>query len=273
MRERNVKFSEKYSKISNSKLGISLSYAYEIFVSPSQTLLLNSSNVELNINTQKFFPFSAIKLVKGEFNDSGDNVIILKGVFEPQGITKAMNLAGCVIKIYSFFDGVLSPLVTYFITEFEKNNLDFIIKCEPETAKYNQSLLLSFSKTCRANFGDNKCQVDVNVHKRLYQIASISHKIINVAEVEVVNGYYNSGKAFFALGEERVLSFKITSHYGGRIELEEEVPEALREQTQVRLAPTCDKKFRTCCNKFNNAVNFRGEPTIVEHNLLKINAE
>lgn len=24
----------------------------------------------------------------------------------------------------------------------------------------------------------------------------------------------------------------------------------------------CDKSFRTCCNKFNNAVNFRGEPFI-----------
>lgn len=26
----------------------------------------------------------------------------------------------------------------------------------------------------------------------------------------------------------------------------------------------CDKKFITCCNKFNNAVNFRGEPFIPE---------
>lgn len=24
----------------------------------------------------------------------------------------------------------------------------------------------------------------------------------------------------------------------------------------------CDKRFITCCNKFNNAVNFRGEPFI-----------
>lgn len=29
---------------------------------------------------------------------------------------------------------------------------------------------------------------------------------------------------------------------------------------------TCDKKFITCCNKFNNAVNFRGEPFIPEVN-------
>lgn len=27
---------------------------------------------------------------------------------------------------------------------------------------------------------------------------------------------------------------------------------------------TCDKKFITCCNKFNNAVNFSGEPFIPE---------
>ena len=31
----------------------------------------------------------------------------------------------------------------------------------------------------------------------------------------------------------------------------------------------CNKKFITCCNQFNNAVNFRGEPLIPEYNFLK----
>ncbi|MGV2432257.1 MAG UNVERIFIED_CONTAM: phage BR0599 family protein [Rickettsiaceae bacterium] len=30
----------------------------------------------------------------------------------------------------------------------------------------------------------------------------------------------------------------------------------------VILRPRCDKNFETCCNKYDNAVNFRGEPFI-----------
>lgn len=273
MRGNNVKFSEKYRKIADSKQNISIAYAYEIFITSERVLLLNSSDKVLTISEKKFLPFSGVSLVKGEFNDSADNVITLNGVFETQGITREMNLAGCKIKIHTFFNGELSPLVTYYIQEFEKNNLDFVIKCGPETAKYNQSLLLLFSKTCRANFGDSKCSVNTDTYKRLYQIESIVGNVVNVQAMDVDNGYYNLGRAFFEIALGNIVSFKITTHYGNRIELEEAVSESLYGQTQIRLMPTCDKNFRTCCNKFNNAVNFRGEPTIMEHNLLKVNVE
>jgi hypothetical protein len=39
----------------------------------------------------------------------------------------------------------------------------------------------------------------------------------------------------------------------------------------IYLMSSCDKTFITCCNKFNNAVNFRGEPFIPEKNFLKLN--
>ena len=37
-----------------------------------------------------------------------------------------MNLVGCKIKISYYYDKVLFPLITYFITEFVKNDLDLI---------------------------------------------------------------------------------------------------------------------------------------------------
>jgi len=273
MRGNNSNFSEKHSKIINSKQELSIAYAYEIFLTTEQVLLLNSSNKVLLVDEKKFLPFSSINLVKAEFDDSADNLVVLSGVFEADGITKEMNLAGCKIKIYSFFDGVLSPLVTYHVKEFEKNNLDFIIRCESETVKYNQSLLLLFSKTCRANFGDSKCGIDTNIYARLYQIVSITDKVVNIEGIDVDHGYYNSGRAIFQPALGNIISFKIASHYANRIELDETIDESLYGQTQIRLVPTCDKNFGTCCNKFNNAVNFRGEPTIIEHNLLKINVE
>lgn len=34
------------------------------------------------------------------------------------------------------------------------------------------------------------------------------------------------------------------------------------DKTRYQEGTSCDKKFITCCNKFNNAINFRGEPFI-----------
>ena len=68
---------------------------------------------------------------------------------------------------------------------------------------------------------------------------------------------------------KKIASFKIISHHSMEIELEENISEDFLQQKYVNLQPACDKNFITCCNKFNNAVNFRGEPTIAEHNFLK----
>ena len=67
------------------------------------------------------------------------------------------------------------------------------------------------------------------------------------------------------------ISFKIISHYNNQITLEKKISEDLLKQEEVILLVACNKKFITCCNKFNNAVNFRGEPTIDQRNFLRNN--
>mgnify|MGYP003402368115 FL=1 len=253
MRENIYNFSANHAKITASKEEISATYRYEIFLPSGELLRLDSSSVNL---------------IKGEFNDSAENIIILIGVFEENTITKEMNLTGSKIKIFSVFDGVSSVLVTYFITEFEKNDLDFTIKCEPETTKYRQSLLLLYSKTCRTNFGDNKCGVNLDDYKKSYKIESINPKNIVLTNVEAATGYYNQGFAWFENELKKIIRFKIITHNDNEIELEENLPVDLLKQEYVVLSPNCDKNFITCCNKFNNAVNFRGEPTIATINVI-----
>jgi len=264
-------FSKKHEDIINAKEATSIVYAFEIYAQSGTVLALNSSGRDLLVGEQKFLRFSALSLIKGEFNDSAENEIFLNGIFEDGGINKSMNLAGCMIKIYYCWDCKLSPLVTYFITEFSKNDLDFTIKCEPETAKYNQSLLLLFSKTCRANFGDDKCSITLGDYKKTYEIKSIRSKVITLSNIEKTTGYYNQGWAQFENELETPVKYRIISHYKKEIELEENIPEDLLAQKYVSLLVACDKNFITCCNKFNNAINFRGEPTIAKHNFLKNN--
>ena len=138
MRGNNHNFSTRHDKLVNSRYEVSFTYLYEIYLFSGAVLKLNSSGQEIVANNEKFLPFSSIILTKGEFNDSAGNVINLTGIFEINGITRKMNLVGCKIKIFYNYDGVIFPLVTYFVTEFVKNDLDGSLAQSVEQLTFNQ---------------------------------------------------------------------------------------------------------------------------------------
>ena len=63
---------------------------------------------------------------------------------------------------------------------------------------------------------------------------------------------------------------KILQHSNDFIILDRLIPETVKHIETVELVAGCDKKFITCCNKFNNAVNFRGEPLIPDEKFIKV---
>ncbi len=260
---------EKHKQIIESKQAVNIIYLFEIFLASGEVLYLNSSGDDILLDHKKFSASSGLNITRGEFNDSAENIIEIHGIFSQKAISKKTSLNGCKIKIYHYLNGKQSPLVTYFITEFQKNDLDFNIKCEPEVTKYNQSIVLLFSKTCRANFGDEKCGINIDLYKKKYQIKSLKDNIIYFTNINQSNGYYNLGYVIFKNQLDKWVKFKILSHYNNKIETSSNISNDLMEQNYAILVPACDKTFITCCNKFNNAVNFRGEPTINEHNFLK----
>ncbi len=125
------------------------------------------------------------------------------------------------------------------------------------------------SISCRANFGDAKCGVNLNQYKKKYKIKNIKSYVVTLLEMDCNNGYYNLGQAFFWDNLERIISFKIITHSNNQITLEKNFSEECFKKEEVILLAACDKKFIICCNKFNNAVNFRGEPNIDQHSFLK----
>ncbi|XVN43247.1 MAG: phage BR0599 family protein [Candidatus Rickettsia vulgarisii] len=48
------------------------------------------------------------------------------------------------------------------------------------------------------------------------------------------------------------------------------MPDNMKHHKNTKITAGCDKKFITCCNKFNNAVNFRGEPLIPNDDFIKL---
>ena len=135
-------------------------------------------------------------------------------------------------------------------------------------------MLKVFSKKCRANFCDSKCKLDKNLYSQTYEISSIISRHLTLANCDKEDGYFNGGSATFVVNNEASqFNAIILGHSRTNIELNKLVPDVFaNNSTYVILTAGCDKNFITCCNKFNNGVNFRGEPLIPEYNFLKINS-
>ncbi|AEV92286.1 MAG: phage BR0599 family protein [Rickettsia slovaca] len=52
--------------------------------------------------------------------------------------------------------------------------------------------------------------------------------------------------------------------------LEDIIPDYVKDAEEVKITARCDKNFITCCNKFNNAINFRGEPLIPKTDFINL---
>ena len=247
----------------------SLLHIFDIKTKKGKLIYLTSSSNKVFYNNNIYYPYSGLNLVSITSDDSGDNFAVISGIYNENGIQKEADLSDAEITIQQIFQGKARLLGQVFCISSSKCDLSFTLYCNSEIIKYNQPLLKVFSKTCRANFGDNECQVKIEDYNFETEIVELSHNRIKCKEQPEQDEIFTLGKAIL-LGKNREDFFttKITAHTGNLIEIE--VPDKINLSIykKIRLIPGCNKKYRTCCYSFNNAVNFRGEPHIPELNII-----
>ena len=228
-----------------------------------------SSTYQINHEDKIYIPFSGLSVFSGEFNDSAQNEIILHGIYEEHGITSDQDLAASIIKIINFNNRIAYELVTYICTKQISEGLEFKLVCKPEIIKLNQSLLPVFSKTCRASFCDKDCKLDINDFKVEVSVINIERDNLFCEDLSEHKNNYFSGGVLFIEHDGKQYEYPIKSHFANKVELFHRSNLNIKDVSKFYLAPTCDKKIRTCCYSFNNTVNFRGEPDIPEHRIIK----
>ncbi|GAB4164472.1 MAG: hypothetical protein Tsb006_4060 [Rickettsiaceae bacterium] len=246
-----------------------LIYLFEITLANGQKHYLTSAAESKAINSATYLPNSGLSIVSGVFNDSAQNHIIIHGIFEHGGIKKSSNLSGALVKIKYLTSDEVKPLACFSCSKYLSKDLEFEMHCEAETVKYNQSLLQMFSKTCRANFGDNKCKVSLSEVAVNCRVISVVGNMLKCDFQGASDGYFKGGKLIASDEAGISYEFKILSHSGDNIEINLNDSLSFSEQKEITLIPGCDKNYRTCCYSFNNAVNFRGEPAIPEYNVIE----
>lgn len=125
------------------------------------------------------------------------------------------------------------------------------------------------SKTCRYRFGsqsmpDGLCMLDLHEFRTTYLITAVASKrqFTCGAAAEAAD-YYKEGTALAVDGANENFSQKVRSFSAGVVTLALPMPYALQIGDAIELTAGCQKRLiEDCKTKFNNVLNFGGEPDV-----------
>lgn len=240
-------------------------YCFEI-TKDKQKLFLTSHSDCISVGKIDYLPYSGLIVDAAELNDSGTNKMIISGIFEDEGISRTINILDAEIKVMKYSTR-LDHWLTGYCKKMERDEGGFKIHLGFITDNLNKALVDCYSKTCRAEFGDKKCGVKKKEYEMVLQVKEVINNRTLVTDCDKPTGYFNLGEVVIKniisasedgdLKKEVENKFRIISQIGPLIELDRA---PMKIPNQIIAIPGCDKQFSTCCNKFHNAINFRGEP-------------
>lgn len=122
------------------------------------------------------------------------------------------------------------------------------------------------SPECRARFGDKYCRVDLA--GRSIRAAVVSADGADLFLDRAVGEAFLFGRLRFVSGENSGLTTTVLAVSGDIVRVRDLPRGTVLPDCRVELREGCDKRFVTCSGRFDNAVNFRGEPHLPGNDLL-----
>ena len=152
-----------------------------------------------------------------------------------------------------------------FVSKVVADNGTLAITITPSMLKLNQSIGELYSPICRACFGSAQCGVNVEHYKAYGKISTILSSDCFSGTHDnnktMPSGYYRYGLLKMTSGKLAGLCLQIKDEKNGDVYLLK-ATNLLSVGDEYVIFAGCDKTLTTCKNKFNNVVNFRGEPFI-----------
>jgi uncharacterized phage protein (TIGR02218 family) len=123
-----------------------------------------------------------------------------------------------------------------------------------------------YSPLCRAKFCDKKCSLAIQNYTFYGAIATVASDTEFHSEDNAIKSknrdYFKYGFISFESGKNTGVSIEVKQSYLGDIVLNMSPPRVMEVGNQFKLVSGCDKKFSSCIERFENAINFRGEPNL-----------
>jgi uncharacterized phage protein (TIGR02218 family) len=154
-------------------------------------------------------------------------------------------------------------LRTGWMGEITLRDGQFVAELRGLTQALQQTIGDIYSAGCRARFGDARCGKNKTTFTVSGTVDAVHglHGFSDAARTEA-SGHFALGSVIFTSGVNEGLEMEVKAFAGGRFEFSLPIysPPAIGDSYDA--VAGCDKAFETCVVRFNNALNFRGEPHV-----------
>lgn len=199
-----------------------------------------------------------------------DNMEV-EGVLDSLAINEADINAGCYdfaeieIFLINYADTSMGNVMLRrgWLGEVSLTKDNFTVEVRGLMQRFSHTLGELYSPGCRAVLGDARCKINMTSYTVTGTLTSVtSHSIVKDNSRTEASGYFTNGVITFTGGANQGISIEVRKFAQGQIILTLPLPHLPIVGDAYSLQAGCDQTFYTCKNRFNNTVNFRGEPHV-----------
>lgn len=142
---------------------------------------------------------------------------------------------------------------------------DTVFKAELRglTQALSQQIVELYTPDCRADLGDSRCKIDLSTLTVVGAVTAAEDRygFTDASRIEA-EGYWDGGLVTWTGGANAGRKMEVSMFAAGIFSLFLPMPNVIAISDTYSLHPGCDKSFETCKARFNNVLNFRGEPHV-----------
>ncbi|AKM09280.1 DUF2163 domain-containing protein [Croceicoccus naphthovorans] len=155
------------------------------------------------------------------------------------------------------------------IGRVEEDGPSFSAELQSEKARLSVDLIPRTSPTCRADFCGPECGLSsaLFTHETTVSKIDFEDNAITLSAGPSAADLLD-GSVTWIDGKTAGLSHRIAAVDGNRLILDPFIRNFENVDARVSVRQGCDHRWQTCADRFDNAVNFRGEPFLPGNDLL-----
>ncbi len=120
-----------------------------------------------------------------------------------------------------------------------------------------------YSTACRAELGDGRCKRSLAAFERELAVSAVIDPFtVDLAGLAEPDGWYDFGRIRWHTGANGGLVSEVRRSLGIRLTLFQPPPNPISVGDVMTLTAGCIKTLAVCESKFDNVVNFRGDPFV-----------
>jgi uncharacterized phage protein (TIGR02218 family) len=151
--------------------------------------------------------------------------------------------------------------------EVEIRDNEFSVGLRGPSAVLDAPVVENTSPTCRAELGDKRCRIDLAIRRTIAIISAANGAMLTMS-APLDDGDFAWGHARWLTGDNAGLEEQVMHNERSIVTLRDRPRRGVLAGDRIELTQGCDKRFVICSSRFQNALNFRGEPHLPGNDLL-----